>query len=396
MARDAEPLLDVTAVEFGDLAIEPHMLGDMVRAARAARAAKAAAQRPDPRRAGPWRRDQGRARRVGTAAVEAPPTLASVRVSPISSRFVAGFARLRERNLLVPSAGFAVLDRPADDGADPQATPSAFLNTLGIAVCLGSLLVVYQLCGKNKPWLAIGAVMLAELIVLRGLVRRRSSSSSTTSRARDRCRNRPALPVAFIGQFISAGLMEELMKMTPALVLIALSSELLRSKLRQWTAIEPLDVILYACAAAAVFVMVETLELYVPGAIDRTFKETIAKTGSKQVGALRAILEGSQLAIVRTLNGVAGHLAYSGYFAYYVGLGLLRPRHRARLWLGGYLGAAALHGASNAVTGTGVMGLLLLVKLVTISFLVTAILNARKISPTRAENFATVALTRAR
>ena len=62
-------------------------------------------------------------------------------------------------------------------------------------------------------------------------------------------------------------------------------------------------------------------------------------------------------------------------------------------WL---LGAAALHGASNAVTGTGIMGLLLLVKLVTISFLVTAILNARKISPTRAENFATVALTRAR
>ena len=87
--------------------------------------------------------------------------------------------------------------------------------------------------------------MLAELIVLKGLftpfkfVFYDLTGAGSLSQSAN-------LPVAFIGQFLTAGLMEELMKMTPALVLIALSSELLRSKLRQWTAVEPLDVILYA------------------------------------------------------------------------------------------------------------------------------------------------------
>jgi RsiW-degrading membrane proteinase PrsW (M82 family) len=390
-------LRDVDTVTFGDVAVDVATLRDMVRAVREARAVPPAPKGVGADRRGVQRAEEGAGQsplrpEAGPAGAGRPAVDAA---RPGFAEFlplVAGFARLRERRLLLPGLGLVLLIVLLMS-AQSQKDPIAFLNTVAVAVCLGSLALVYRLCGRHRPLLAILAVMLAEAFIMTRLltpfayVFRGLTGAQTLAHSGN-------VVGAFIGHTISAGMMEELMKMTPSLVLIGCATQLSRTRLRRWPPTEPLDVIVYACAAATMFVMIETLGQYVPGQMARSFKATVAVTGNEQLGALRGILDGSQLAILRTVSGLSGHLAYSGYFAYYIGLGLLRPSQRTRLWLGGYLGASVLHGASNAANSTESLMLVLLVKLTTVSFLLAAILNARKVSPTRSENFATVSLGR--
>ena len=106
-----------------------------------------------------------------------------------------------------------------------------------------------------------------------------------------------------------------------------------------------------------------------------------------------SVLVGLQLGIARTLESLPGHLAFSGYFGYFVGLGLLRPLERTRLWLGGWVVSSLIHGFGNAVD---VRWISVVISLTALIFLIAVIINARKLSPTRSQNFATLALTRAR
>jgi RsiW-degrading membrane proteinase PrsW (M82 family) len=182
---------------------------------------------------------------------------------------------------------------------------------------------------------------------------------------------------AFIANFFGAGLMEELIKALPAFGLIWLSSKFKspwREKIGIW---EPLDGILILAAAGAGFTFIETLGQYVPMIIDK---------GGE--------LMGLQLLIARTLGSITGHMAYSGYFGYFIGLSMLKPSKRWLLLLIGWLTASVLHGLWNAAASispnpwiaysslalAGVLGYL---------FLIGAILKARQLSPTRAVNFAT-------
>jgi RsiW-degrading membrane proteinase PrsW (M82 family) len=85
---------------------------------------------------------------------------------------------------------------------------------------------------------------------------------------------------------------------------------------------------------------------------------------------------------------VAGHMAYSGYLGYFIGLSALR-RRKSWLILGvGYLTAAGLHALWNTA-GEFSPVLLLIVGLLSYAFLTAAILKARELSPTRSQNFAT-------
>jgi len=116
---------------------------------------------------------------------------------------------------------------------------------------------------------------------------------------------------------------------------------------------------------------VETLGQYVP--------EIEQQSGS---------LEGLQLLIPRVLGSVAGHIAYSGYLGYFIGLSVLKPRKRWSILGIGYLSAAILHALWNAA-GTINALLLMIVGVVSYAFLAAAILKARQLSPTRSQNFAT-------
>lgn len=239
---------------------------------------------------------------------------------------------------------------------------------------------IYRLCGKHKPWwLLVGsALMTASLLVSPVLnlfifVFRQVLPG-----------NLPApdasipFPLLLVRMFFGAGLMEELLKALPILATYLLGLCLSRSWRDRIGVWEPLDGILIGAASAVGFTLMETLGQYLPDIYNATIA---AGEGAAQLAKL-------QLLIPRVLGSVAGHMAYTGYFGYFIGLSVLRPRGRW-LTLGvGYLTAAGLHALWNA-TGELSPVLLALVGLLSYAFLTAAILKARELSPTRSENFAT-------
>jgi len=78
-----------------------------------------------------------------------------------------------------------------------------------------------------------------------------------------------------------------------------------------------------------------------------------------------------QLLIPRIL-GAAAHMAYSGYWGYFIDLSALKPRKRWSILGVGYFSASALHALSNALVAASVL-LRALVGVLSYVFLVAAI-----------------------
>jgi RsiW-degrading membrane proteinase PrsW (M82 family) len=257
--------------------------------------------------------------------------------------------------------------------------PAAFNMLLAIYLASAALYFVYRLCGKPKPWWVLLACALLTSLILVGPI-----LPLFITIFRDILPG--SLPnegevVSFmsllIRMFFGAGLMEELLKALPVLGAYFLG-RLLHSPWRERIGVwEPLDGILLGTASAVGFTLLETLGQYVPGIID----VTLQAGGNGQ-------LAGLQLLIPRILGSVVGHMAYSGYFGYFIGLSVLKPSKRWQILLIGYVCAAALHALWNS---TGVVSGLLLavVGVLSYAFLGAAILKARALSPTRSQNFAT-------
>jgi RsiW-degrading membrane proteinase PrsW (M82 family) len=237
---------------------------------------------------------------------------------------------------------------------------------------------IYQLCGKRKPWwvmlicaLMIGLLLLSPVLNLFIWVFRDLLPGTAQPGAN--------FITQFIGHFFGAGLMEELFKVLPVLGLYLLGRHLKspwRERVGVW---EPLDGILLAAAAALGFTWMETLLQYVPQI------QTVAELAGKGAGEL----VGAQLIIPRVLGSVAGHMAYSGYFGYFIGLSVLKPAKRWQILAVGWLTSATIHALWNASAGTfGSFGLAF-VGVISYAFLTAAILKARELSPTRSQNFAT-------
>jgi RsiW-degrading membrane proteinase PrsW (M82 family) len=240
---------------------------------------------------------------------------------------------------------------------------------------------VYQLCGKRKPWwlIVLAASITATLLlspilngflwffrgVLPGQIPSNTDSIHTAT--------------LLVQMFFGAGLMEELIKAVPVLLAYGVG-RLLSSPQRERVGVwEPLDGILLGTASAIGFTLVETLGQYVPAVINSV---------TLQAGSSPADLVGLQLLIPRILGSVSGHMAYSGYLGYFIGLSVLKPRHRWQILGIGYLSAALLHALWN-VTGFLNPLSLALIGVLSYAFLTAAILKARTLSPTRSQNFAT-------
>ncbi|TVQ43724.1 MAG: PrsW family intramembrane metalloprotease [Gloeocapsa sp. DLM2.Bin57] len=253
--------------------------------------------------------------------------------------------------------------------------PVLFNILLGTYIITLAYYFIYRLCGKHKPWWLLLGVAIAEIIILvsplliifiiifRGVLPGGIEQNNFAS--------------AFIANFFGAGLMEELLKALPAFVLIWFSS-ILRSPWRERIGIwEPLDGILIVAAAGAGFTFIETLGQYVPMMIEQG-----------------GHLAGLQLLIPRTLGSITGHMAYSGYFGYFIGLSMLKPSKRRSLLLIGWLTSSVLHGFWNAAASVSnniliVYSFLAFSGILSYVFLIAAILKARQLSPNRTENFAT-------
>jgi RsiW-degrading membrane proteinase PrsW (M82 family) len=122
----------------------------------------------------------------------------------------------------------------------------------------------------------------------------------------------------------------------------------------------------------------ETLGVYVPA----TYKSALMS------GQDAAQLASLQLLIPRVLGLVAGHMAYSGYLGYFIGLSALRRRQHKLILGVGYFTSAGLHTLWNAA-GLLNPAFLTIVGGLSYAFLGAAILKARALSPTRSQNFAT-------
>jgi len=241
---------------------------------------------------------------------------------------------------------------------------------------------VYRLCGKRKPWwlLAGSAVTIILLLlspalewfiflfrqVLPGNIPPENAASL-------------GFPVLLVRMFFGAGLMEELMKAVPIFLAYFLGTQIRRSPYREEVGVwEPLDGILLGAAAAVGFTLVETLGQYMPEVYQSTIK----------AGESAAQLASLQLLIPRVLGMVSGHMAYSGYFGYFIGLSAMRRRKRWLILTVGYLTASVLHALWNTA-GEFSPVLLLVVGVLSYAFLTAAILKARELSPVRSQNFAT-------
>lgn len=256
-----------------------------------------------------------------------------------------------------------------------------FFNVLLAAYIAGiAYYFVYQLCGKQKPWwllmgagvttmlLLISPVLRLFVFVFRGILPGSIPEDGSAG-----------FIVTLIQMFFGAGLMEELLKAIPILLIYWIGT-LLRSPHRERIGVwEPLDGILLGTASAVGFTLLETLGQYVPGIMnDVTF----------QAGVGYRELLGLQLLIPRILGSISGHMAYSGYLGYFIGLSVLKPTKRWQILGVGYLTASGLHALWNTM---GLINLLVLavVGIISYAFLTAAILKARALSPTRSQNFAT-------
>ncbi|PZO35623.1 MAG: PrsW family intramembrane metalloprotease [Pseudanabaena frigida] len=246
-----------------------------------------------------------------------------------------------------------------------------FNLTISVYISLAAYYFVYQLCGKKKPWWVILGAAIFTAVILRSPILNiflwffYKVLPGTT----------PTGQVNFISVLISmffgAGLMEELIKSLPVFALWFMGLRLGKKWRSRAGISEPLDGILIGAASAIGFTLTETLGLYVPSIV----QNITSQAGSTEI----AELTGLQLLIPRVLGSVAGHMAYSGYFGYFIGLSIMKPSLRWQILTIGYLSSAFLHALWNTSALVS-FWLLAIVGGLSYAFLVAAILKAHSFS----------------
>jgi RsiW-degrading membrane proteinase PrsW (M82 family) len=290
-----------------------------------------------------------------------------------------------------------------------RSDPDVFIKVLALLIGLVTVWGVYRLVGKPTPFpvLLASCGFSAALVWLLVSPMVRPTYNYLLHWAATKPED--IFPIRFLGNIVTAGLPEEALKAIPVLIGVWIwykGSGILRERAGVR---EPLDGILLAACSAMGFALAETCLIYVNDAgNDAATKALLAASDNlapflspnltqeqiKQVvDLLQGITAGTglfvalQTLLFRLVGEIAGHVAYSGVFGYYIGLAVMKPKHAARLVLTGYGIAVGLHALYDAIADSsyvlaGVVGIL------SYALLGSAILKARQISPTRNDNFA--------
>lgn len=244
-----------------------------------------------------------------------------------------------------------------------------FCVVLGVYLSMAMVYVVYRLCGKRKSPLVLFGSAAATMALLKWspiLGTLQALLKPLSGPIPEKLETLEFLPRLWVSIF-GIGVSEELLKAIPVLAVLWLA-RYLQSGARdeRYAVSEPLDGIIFGAASAAGFAFLETVFVY-------ALKE-------QTVGAAL------QSEIVRFFSAISGHIAYSGYFGYFIGLSVLRPQHKWTLLIVGWLSSSVLHGLWDA---SGNLVAYLLIGGLSYVALIGAVLKARQISPSRAGNFAT-------
>jgi RsiW-degrading membrane proteinase PrsW (M82 family) len=252
--------------------------------------------------------------------------------------------------------------------------PNPFLWIVALALAMGTYYLVYRLCGKHiQPWMPLIPAAMTAALMLPGPWQIFEGLFGIFIGGQEQL---PApqfwaqipFPTLFYKIFFFVGLKEEFVKALPVVILAFVAPKITAKFGRALEIREPLDGILVATGSALGFTLYETMMDYIPRQI--------------QQGGFGA---GIDLLLQRVGGDLAGHIAYSGYLGYFIGLAMMRPKGRAKTIAIGWLFASVMHTFWDALDGMPE----LLVGIISYGLLGAAILKARQISPMRAQNFAT-------
>lgn len=285
-------------------------------------------------------------------------------------------------------------------GQDPTrwVYTSQYILILGVYLVLLSLQFLYSLAGKAKNWFGLLGVMVFTLCFMQfGGFDLLYPFFYNVLAGGEPARG-DMLVVSLWKHFAGTGFLEELVKAIPLLLLTAFASQMSPEQKRKFGIEEPLDGILLGAASAGGFVLFETIGQYVSNYLvefwihlaravtnlpaPRTFADAqkLIDIGSSLAGAA----PGLQLLIPRGLRSCFGHMAYSGYFGYFIGLAVLKPQRRWMILLTGFLSASFVHALWDTIPGDLPK---VAIAVSCYAILMAAVLKARELSP-NAENLA--------
>ena len=169
---------------------------------------------------------------------------------------------------------------------------------------------------------------------------------------------------------------------------------------------EPLDGILIGAASGGGFAIVETLGQYVSNYLSDIFLRVglaqykiVGDDAIKAGGAafhvaqlVKVIQDGANMVgtspatgdlITRSLDLSFGHMAYSGYFGYFIWFSIIKPDHRWKILSIGLVSAAIPHALWDTFAFKDMTLVMGLTAILAYAILAAAILKAREISPNR-------------
>jgi RsiW-degrading membrane proteinase PrsW (M82 family) len=287
---------------------------------------------------------------------------------------------------------------------------SNFLIMLAIFLTMVSLYFIYRMIGKNKSWyILLGSAGFTAyylwlfrvdhyFIWMYEFFHMHLAGGEPDS-------NAPFVQL-FIQHFLGTGFFEEIVKALPIFALVIAGSYMTPEMKTKIGIEEPLDGILIGAASGGGFAIMETLLQYVPqDLVNRWIEIGLAFRGiagrqnidnalaSMRFDDLRVLLKlgsdvlgtapGIKSLIIRSIDESFGHMAYAGYFGYFIGLSVIKPEQRWKILMIGLVSASIPHALWDTVLSMDTVPLEAAIALLSYAVLAAAVLKAREISPNR-------------